>query len=184
MRRLVALLLLFLLLPGFLWADILHLKDGRKLEGKILSETENEVKIEVQFGRSRAAMTVARKDIARIERGALPDEEFRKKLETLDPADLEGHQALIEWCQQKKLLDQAKLVRARLSEVVLAVPTAQWNALPVPEKEHWRRLVSAVGEVADCLVVPALRKRTDYSIVVVVVVPVPTRDLIRLKGGR
>ncbi len=140
MRRLVVLLLLSLLLPGFLWADTIHLKDGRKLEGKILEETENEVKIEVQFGRSRAKMTVERKDIVRIELGALPDEEFRKRLEALDPADLEGHQALIEWCQEKKLLDQAKLVRARLSEVTLA---AKKKANP----KGWCRPCGANGKV-------------------------------------
>ncbi|MEE2882496.1 MAG: hypothetical protein VYD70_02115 [Planctomycetota bacterium] len=142
MHRFTVLLLVFLMLSGVSWADIVYLKDGRKLEGKILSETDKEIKIEIQFGRSRAGMTVARKDIARIERGALPDEEFRKRLEALDLADLAGHQALIEWCQQKKLLDQAKLVRSRLAEVALA---AKKKANP----EIWCRPCGALGEV-DC----------------------------------
>lgn len=138
MQRFLILLLL-LLVPAFGWADILHLKDGRQLQGKILSETATEVKIEVQFGRSRAAMTIARKDIEKIERGALPDEEFRKRLEGLDPADLAGHQALIEWCKQKKLLDQAKLVQSRLPVIEIA---ARKKLNP----EAWCRPCDALGK--------------------------------------
>lgn len=140
MRSRVAFFLIFFLIPGWLMADTLHLKDGRKLEGKILEESETEIKIEVQFGRSRAAMTVARKDILRIEKGALPDEEFRKRLEELDPADLAGHQALIDWCKTKKLLDQAKLVQARLSEVSIA---AKKKANP----KTWCKTCDAIGRV-------------------------------------
>ncbi len=140
MQRFLILLLL-LLVPAIACADILYLKDGRKLEGEILSQTATEVKIKVQFGRSRAEMTIARKDIEKIELGALPDEEFRKRLETLDPADLAAHQALLEWCKQKKLLDQAKLIQLRLPAVEIA---ARKKLNP----ETWCRPCEALGKTS------------------------------------
>ncbi|MGE4618678.1 MAG: hypothetical protein AAEJ04_02600 [Planctomycetota bacterium] len=133
-------LLFAMFVVGPIWADVLELKDGRRLEGKILSETASEVKIEVLIGRSRAKMTIARKDIERIVISALPDVEFRKKLEALDPADMAAHLALIAWCEEKKLLDQIKVVRARLASVGIA---AKKKAHPAT----WCRPCDTMGKV-------------------------------------
>ena len=50
---------LALLLCKVCEADVVLLKTGKKLEGKILEETAKEVKIEVVFGKSKAVMKIS-----------------------------------------------------------------------------------------------------------------------------
>lgn len=60
--------LLSLLTATIALADVVHLKDGRKLEGEIVSETEDNIHIKMSLG----ALTVDRSDIVKIEKKPLP----------------------------------------------------------------------------------------------------------------
>jgi len=66
--------LILLILPCFASADVIHLKDGTRLEGEIETMDEAEIKIRLPYG----ILTVKREDIQRIEFGA-PEEEPEKK---------------------------------------------------------------------------------------------------------
>ncbi|MDE0960480.1 MAG: hypothetical protein OSB09_06845 [Planctomycetota bacterium] len=132
-----------LLLCKFCEADVVLLKTGKKLEGKILEETATEVKIEVVFGKSKAVMMVSRKDIEKIEMGELKSEEFNRRFKTLGPDDLQGHKDLQAWCRTNKLFELEKLVVARLSKVVIEARKKKY-----PKK--WCRNCDAVG-MAPCV---------------------------------
>lgn len=56
--------LLSLIAAVALWADVIHMKDGRNLQGEILSETDTEVKLKGKFG----TLTLDRAQIKSIER--------------------------------------------------------------------------------------------------------------------
>lgn len=72
-------------LSGISNADVFHLKDGRALEGEILSEGEESYLLEVLVARGiRDQITVAKEDVVRIER-ELPDEKEFAALQNLIP---------------------------------------------------------------------------------------------------
>jgi len=48
---------------------IIYLKNGRKLEGKILKETSAELALGVMVGQTRGTLTISKKEIEKIERG-------------------------------------------------------------------------------------------------------------------
>ena len=62
--------LVLLILPSFALADVIHLKDGTRLEGEIKTMDEAEIKIRLPYG----TLTVKREDIQRIEFGAHEEE--------------------------------------------------------------------------------------------------------------
>lgn len=132
--------MLFLLwMPEVLTADVVLLKSGKSLEGKILSESAKELKIEVVFGKSRAVMTLQLKEIEKITRGELSTEEFTRRLNALKPDDLKGYKELLAWCHEKKMFDQEKMVLAKL-------PAVEIEARKKENPEKWCRLCDAVGK--------------------------------------
>lgn len=135
----VALLLAALILPATLRADVILKKDGSEVVGKILEEEEGRVLIEVQLGRMAAKVWVPRSEIASIERGSTPGEEFQARLLALAPHDLAGHRALAEWAKERKLLAEEGYVKALLPKVELA---ARKHENP----RTWCRACGADGE--------------------------------------
>ncbi len=57
-------------------ADVVHLKDGKKVEGKILKDTPAGIELETKFGK----LMIERTKIDRIETKRLPPEEFKARL--------------------------------------------------------------------------------------------------------
>ena len=72
-----------LTVPGH--ADVLHLKGGRQLVGRI-QENGSEVSIELSYG----TLNVPRDRVARIERAELPADEVRREAAELKAEDLDG----------------------------------------------------------------------------------------------
>jgi hypothetical protein len=79
-------------------SDVVIFKEGRRIEGQIVQETETFVKLRSRFG----AITIQREEIARIEKGKGAGTEFPAKyadakgnLDKLDP--------LLAWCTEKGL---------------------------------------------------------------------------------
>jgi len=85
-------------------ADILHLKNGNKVEGKVVKETDTDVKLETPVG----TVTFKRDDIDRIERGISPLEQYQRTLDTLKDGDTVKHYYLGLWCKEKGLRRQAE----------------------------------------------------------------------------
>ncbi len=105
-------LLAVLLLAGPLFADIIHLKNGRTLEGVILSDDGREIRLKTNFG----AVTVKHADIARIEKKLTPIDEVRTRKAKLRADDAEGHYQLALFCRENGLKkDEKQLYRETLS---------------------------------------------------------------------
>ncbi|MCI0650718.1 MAG: hypothetical protein L0Z55_02420 [Planctomycetes bacterium] len=117
-RRLLVLILLALALPrSAAHADVIWRKDGSKIEGTIVAEEEKRVQLSVRVGNSEGRIWIDRAAIDRIERGELPGAEYERRLAALDPADVAGHRALLEWADLQNLLDAVRDLRERLPEV-------------------------------------------------------------------
>jgi hypothetical protein len=80
-------------------ADILHLKDGRKIEGKILEEEGGNYVVKLKGG----TMRVPKKDVSRVEARKLPEEEYQAKLAALKSGDIPGLMGLAAWCKEQGL---------------------------------------------------------------------------------
>lgn len=96
-------------------ADVVHLKSGGQLSGKVIEESAAVVVIETRFGTQR----IERAKVERIERGATPAEEIEQKLAALAADDADGRFALVEEARRHKL---KKLAEELLAEVLRVDP--------------------------------------------------------------
>ncbi len=89
--RIPAVAAALLLLGAAAAADEVRTRDGRVIEGKVLQDDAAGVKIRLRFG---GEITVARADVASVERKDLPEDAVAKKRSALAAADVEGRWAL------------------------------------------------------------------------------------------
>lgn len=82
-------------------ADIIHLKDGRKIEGKILEENRTEVVIETRFGGKRR---VEQDRILRIERKRTAKELYESRKKSADEKSADSMYELGKWCKENGLV--------------------------------------------------------------------------------
>ncbi len=94
------------LFPAPASADVLHMKDGRQLEGKIVENDSK--KPEVKFRVQGIVQTFKRSEIARVEVKATKEDEYAEKAKGLSARDADGHFKLGLWCQTEGLVSQAK----------------------------------------------------------------------------
>ncbi|MBI4618000.1 MAG: hypothetical protein HY720_30610 [Planctomycetes bacterium] len=80
-------------------ADVIYLKSGGTLEGKVLSQTEEEVVIELAHG----MMAVPASNVLRIEKKPTPIDEYRERRAALDPSGAAACFDLARWCRAKNL---------------------------------------------------------------------------------
>jgi len=107
MRRIADVCVVLTLLAAFALAahaDILHLADGRKIEGKILEETKEFVRIETTFG---GVQKIEQSRILRIERKKTPKEEYDGRLRRTDPKDPDALFQLGTWARDNGLVVEA-----------------------------------------------------------------------------
>ncbi len=88
-------------------ADKITLKGGGSYEGRVLFETERELKIEVLVSGKPLTMTIAKDLIESREEGLAPIERYEDQLEKTDRRDPDALVALASWCQEKKLPTRA-----------------------------------------------------------------------------
>lgn len=109
-RRSVLSACALLALAAFARADVVHLKSGEKLEGKILSETATKVKLETPFGTTE----IERSRIEKIEHGKTPKELFNERKSALKKDDVNGRWDLVLFCKENKLNREAKALVAEI----------------------------------------------------------------------
>lgn len=85
--------------------DVVHFKDGRKVTGQVLEQTEQVVKIKAKLG----SMTIPAADVAKVERGKGAGLEFPAQLAAA-PKTAEGMSKLLAWCQTQGLKLEAEYV--------------------------------------------------------------------------
>ncbi len=84
-------------------ADVVHLRDGRKLEGKVVAETATSVTLKLKFGEQ----TIPKSDIDRVERKATTEEEFEERLAAIGAGDANAFHDLGVWAKRRALVSQA-----------------------------------------------------------------------------
>ena len=99
--------LLSALSAGPLYADIVYLRDGKKIEGKVtLNEVENTYRIET----TRGAVIKPARDVKRIEKAPLPQDVFIKRFSAVDRMSLDDLAGLVTWAREKQLIPQKQKV--------------------------------------------------------------------------
>ncbi|MEN8150190.1 MAG: hypothetical protein ABFS86_10225 [Planctomycetota bacterium] len=106
---LTALALLAFAVPAM--ADVVHLANGGKLEGKV-TDLGDRLRIEHRYGK----VTIPKSSVKRIEKKASVKEEYEAKVAKIDAKDADARVALGKWCREKGWGSQAlKEFRAALA---------------------------------------------------------------------
>ncbi|MCK6680810.1 MAG: hypothetical protein L6R30_00145 [Thermoanaerobaculia bacterium] len=113
--------LLLLLLPGFLLADVIYLKGGGKLSGRIVEQTAEKVVIDIGDG----AVGVSMDRVEEIQKGPSPLEEYDAKAAKLDPKDVNGWRNLGQWAVSRGLSNQARAAYQRVLALAPEDPEAR-----------------------------------------------------------
>ncbi|HET6204615.1 MAG TPA: hypothetical protein VFI25_17620 [Planctomycetota bacterium] len=90
---------LLLLLAGSAFGDVVRLKNGGRLEGKVVSQNDKEVVIETDVGRQ----TIPRGDVEGIDLGRTSRDEYEEKLKLVDKQSLLDLADLADFCRKKSL---------------------------------------------------------------------------------
>lgn len=127
--------LIVVLAPSALLADVIHLKDGRKLEGEVEHEGGDTIELAISLGGGTARMTVKKSDIKHIERKKSSRKEYRERLAQAEKANsAEAWGALADWCKENRFLSQGREARdeeykGRLAEAKKANTIEGWSGL-------------------------------------------------------
>jgi hypothetical protein len=84
-------------------ADIVHLKEGGVLEGRIVKDAPDQITLETRMG----VQQIDRSRITSIEKVKTAWEEYRERAVVLEPKDADGHYQLALWCRGKSLAAEA-----------------------------------------------------------------------------
>ncbi len=110
---LVVALLVFLATSAL--ADVVRLKNGKVVEGKITAETADSIEIEAAFGK----MKIPRADVVAVEKGDTPLEALAKKRKSLAKDDAEGR---VDLALEAKRLKKKPLCDELLDEALAIDP--------------------------------------------------------------
>jgi len=147
-RRSIAggLALVVCLLVASARADVIHLKDGRTIEGKILEENRKSVKIETQFGSVR---TIDQDRILRIERKKTAREEYEDRKRRTDDEDAEALYRLGAWCRENGLVVESLEAFRKVIQLDPDHPEARRALGYVRRGDRWILESSDTGPVKD-----------------------------------
>ncbi len=104
------LLLLLLLMPGLLVADVVYVKGGGSFSGRILEQTAE--KVVIDFGDGTIGLPVDQ--VEKIERGTSPLDEFDARAKKLGGEDVDGWRSLGLWAATKGLSAQSRAAYKRV----------------------------------------------------------------------
>ncbi len=102
--------ILLALLGSLALADVVVLKDGRRIEGKVVRKTETEIVVETAVGE----MKFPRSEVKEIIEKKTRDEEYEERLEACESA--EDFYQLGRWCQRNRLKRRAEKLFRRAIE--------------------------------------------------------------------
>jgi len=105
-------LILIILCASSVLGDVVVMKDGRELEGKILKETKDSVTLGMKYGE----IEVQRSRISEIRRGATALDEYEQKDRNVEETP-EARYAFGQWCEEKDLREEAKMQYRKALEI-------------------------------------------------------------------
>jgi hypothetical protein len=91
-------------LPLVAGADEVFLKGGGQLSGRVVSQTDTKVEVDVGAGR----ISVPASTVVRIEKGRSPLQEYEERAAAIAAGDADGWVALGQWADSKGLSTQAR----------------------------------------------------------------------------
>ena len=114
-NSLLSALLLALLVgaPAASRADVVFLKSGGKMEGRIVQQTETSVEVDIGAG----SLTFPMSSVDRIEKGHSQLDEFDERAAALDPNDRDGWLELARWASRAGLGTQSKRAYQHVLEI-------------------------------------------------------------------
>jgi chromosome segregation ATPase len=108
MRLSLLVVLCGLALASLASADVVHLKDGSKREGKIVAQDEESLRLAVTLGTMSVEVMIPKDRIERIEQKETQNEqvlqEYRQRLAKMDDASADSWFKLGGWCEEQKYL--------------------------------------------------------------------------------
>ncbi len=105
----LSVLALSVTLPAATLADVVYLNSGGKLEGRIVSQTDETVEVDIGAGTLSFPMS----SVDRIEEGRSPLDDYDEKAAALASDDLDGWLELARWASRAGLGTQARLAYER-----------------------------------------------------------------------
>jgi hypothetical protein len=147
--RWLLVVILLLVLSTSVVADIVHLKDGGKVEGEIVREDAAKIVVKTRFGE----VTVERSRIKSIEEKKTPVQIYRARLRTIAADDPDALFELAVFCRENRLKKQEKELYAKILELndqhdgaCEAVGRVKWDGRWITPEERDR--LAAEGEDA------------------------------------
>jgi len=123
--------------PGFLQADIVHLKNGNTVEGEVRPGSQpGSVKVILDKG---LELEFLEKDIEQVERKKAPAREFEEKLKSIDSQDVDALLALADWARERKLRSKEDEVYRKVLEADPNDPVARRELGFVVFRNRWVR---------------------------------------------
>lgn len=126
-------------------ADVIHLKNGRTLEGKVLGESGGKVKVRTVGG----VVEISRADIERIEVVKTPREVYEERLAALAPDDADGCFELALYCRENHLPKEEKELYAKALAIDPQHPGANEAVGNVRVDGEWMTPAEAERRKAD-----------------------------------
>lgn len=115
MKRILSALALLPFAAGLAAADVLHLKNGRTMEGTVVAKKKTTVVLKVPGG----TLKIPRSTIKRIEERLTPQDEYAHRAATTDMSDPKAIEGLAHWASRRGLGEQSKQLRKMAQGVAL-----------------------------------------------------------------
>lgn len=97
-------LLIIICFSSEILADVIHLKDGRKIEGVIVKQDSKTVTIKTRFGQVEFAMS----EVEEIEKKKTKEQLYEEMVDKTNPKDAGQMMVLVKWCYDNNLSSKAK----------------------------------------------------------------------------
>lgn len=91
-------------------ADIIHLKNGRKLEGEVIDKGEK-LEIKMEYG----SVEVFKENVKKIIKGKSKKQIYKERVKKLNEDVIKSHLKLAMWCKKNELFDE---MRAELKKIL------------------------------------------------------------------
>lgn len=158
-------------------ADVIHLKNGRTIEGRVVARTAKEVRLKTAEGLVVLPTAV----IEEVSRRQPPEEELAERAALTDMNDPAAIEALALWASSRGLGDQGSDLLALARGIKLERLVARARELDDPAEFvsafHWARVNQVSDEVLDWLLAEARRRALPNDVSVAEAVRVRAADL-------
>jgi len=150
-----------LILPCSASADIVIMKDGSRMEGIVKEEGAN-IRIILDYGHVILPMS----RISQVIKCNTPRQEYEKKLAAIPEGDNDKLEALLQWCREKKLENEAKKLVFKIAKLNLKkkVEDSQLNtSKALFEMALWSKQNGYDDSVVESFLWNVIEKEKDHE---------------------